>query len=576
MGLNDLVSILRSGSGWLAVLWASLPTAAPALTDPQQEPLTAAVEESVKVLRAWWEGKSEAGAVGEILAPDVSTSAVWPTRLETVTLAGGLTAGRWKPDEEAAIAAGRAEALKRLALPNGPATRTEAKFIKVQANRADGTVQTELLLGIYRFGAGHRHEVRATWKSEWTKTGERYLLKRNSLVAYSELSLAAKEPLLRDRTTAVLPRECAGDAELTQGNFHWRHRIEATLQPDPFGQNGISIADLNGDGRQDVFLAQMGGLRNRVFIQHADGTCADWSAESGLDFLDNTTSALFADFDNDGDQDAAVATAAGLLICENSGAGQFMIRKRFESLPYVFGLSAADFDLDGDLDLYACQYYGDQNAEGDDQPRGSIPVPFPIYDAHNGGRNVLLRNDGKLAFEDATAEAGLDVNNRRFSFASLWDDWDRDGDPDLVVVNDFGRITSYENRGGTFAENSGAIGFGTSGFGMGIAAGDFNRDGWTDLYVANMFSGAGSRITREPEFRGGKDERRVEEFRSMAAGNALYLSEGGRTFREAGEQAGVEMGRWGWGCAAPDLNNDGWEDLLAANGFLTGAAMDDL
>lgn len=561
-------------SRWLAALLAVLPLSSPAVTDPSQEPLAVELEKSVKVLTDWWVGKGTEEAVLGILAERVESEPIWPTELTRSELPGGLEARFWVRPLKVPSSSGPAKVLKLLAFSGLKASRTEAKIVRLEEDKSTGTIQSELILGVYRFEGGRRQEMRLRCRSVWVRQGDRILLKRNELRKYSELILKTKDPFLRDRTTAILPKGSADDPELTQGNFYWRHRIEAMLQPDPFGHNGISVADFNGDGRQDLFLVQMGGLRNRAYFQQVDGTCLDWSAQSGLDFLDNTTSALFVDLDNDGDQDAVLATSSGLLLCANNGTGHFTLQRRLADLRYVFGLSAADYDRDGDLDLYACQYYGDR--KGEDEQRGSIPVPFPIYDANNGGRNVLLRNDGNFVFADVTVEVGLEKNNRRFSYVSLWEDWDRDGDPDLVVVNDFGRLTGYENQEGTFVEDSTAKGFAMSSFGMGVAAADFNRDGWMDLHVSNMFSGAGNRISREPEFRGHKGERRVEEFRSMAAGNTLYLNRAGKTFQEVGQQAGVEMGRWSWGCVAPDLNNDGWEDLLVANGFMTGRDLDDL
>ena len=101
-------------------------------------------------------------------------------------------------------------------------------------------------------------------------------------------------------------------------------------------------------------------------------------------------------------------------------------------------LAAADFDEDGDLDVYACCY----------SQRATSPLmgrPVPYHDANNGGRNLLFRNDGRWRFQDVTRQVGLDENNRRFSFAACWEDYDNDGDLDLYVANDYGRNNLYEN-----------------------------------------------------------------------------------------------------------------------------------
>ena len=77
---------------------------------------------------------------------------------------------------------------------------------------------------------------------------------------------------------------------------------------------------------------------------------------------------------------------------------------------------------------------------------------MPYHDANNGGRNVLLRNDGRWRFSHATVRAGLDVKNRRFSYAAAWEDFDNDGDQDLYVANDFGRNNLYRNDSGRFTD----------------------------------------------------------------------------------------------------------------------------
>ena len=102
----------------------------------------------------------------------------------------------------------------------------------------------------------------------------------------------------------------------------------------------------------------------------------------------------------------------------------------------------ADYDRDGFLDVYLCTYSYFIGASED-----KAGTPTPYHDARNGPPNVLFRNDGHGHFVDVTAEAGLDQNNDRFSFAAAWGDYDEDGWPDLLVANDFGRKNLYHNEG---------------------------------------------------------------------------------------------------------------------------------
>jgi hypothetical protein len=194
----------------------------------------------------------------------------------------------------------------------------------------------------------------------------------------------------------------------------------------------------------------------------------------------------------------------------------------------------------------------------------------PYYDANNGGANALLRNLGNFRFENVTTAAGLEQNNRRFSFAAAWEDYDNDGDPDLYVANDFGRNNLYRNDGGKFTDVAGALGVEDIGAGMSAAWRDFDGDGWVDLYVGNMFSSAGHRVAYQRKFAARHDEQAVRNFQRMARGNALFRNMGPRGFEDVSLDYGVTMGRWAWASQFMDINNDGRPDLVIANGYITG------
>ena len=97
------------------------------------------------------------------------------------------------------------------------------------------------------------------------------------------------------------------------------------------GHNGLSIGDANGDGRDDFYVCEAGSLPNRLYLQQEDGTAIDVSAESGLDWYEDSRSSLFVDLD-DGDQDLVVATIAMIVFCENNGEGVFRAREGFQML----------------------------------------------------------------------------------------------------------------------------------------------------------------------------------------------------------------------------------------------------
>ena len=111
---------------------------------------------------------------------------------------------------------------------------------------------------------------------------------------------------------------------------------------------------------------------------------------------------------------------------------------------------------------------------------------------------------------------------------------------------------------------------------MSVTWGDYDRDGNADIYVSNMFSGAGNRITFQGQFLPGADAETRGHFQRFARGNALFRNRGDGTFEDVSLAAGVSAGRWAWASRFADINNDGYEDLLVGNGFLTQENPDDL
>ena len=113
--------------------------------------------------------------------------------------------------------------------------------------------------------------------------------------------------------------------------------------------------------------------------------------------------------------------------------------------------------------------------------------------------------------------------------------------------------------------------------GMSASWGDFNRDGRLDIYISNMFSAAGNRITFQRQFKPGAPKTMLAQYQRHARGNSLFqagLDGGG--FSDVSVEQGVTMGRWAWGSRFVDLNNDGWEDLVVANGFISTEDTGDL
>ena len=166
------------------------------------------------------------------------------------------------------------------------------------------------------------------------------------------------------------------------------------------------------------------GLPNRLYRNRGDGTFEDVTGKSGVDVLDNTACALFADLRNAGVQDLVVVCASGPLLFLNDGKGKFELKRdafKFARPPQgTFTHAAiADYDGDGLLDIYFCLY---SYYLGLDQ----YHYPVPYFDARNGPPNFLFHNQGDGTFQDRTEAAGLNADNDRYSFACAWGDykWD--------------------------------------------------------------------------------------------------------------------------------------------------------
>jgi hypothetical protein len=222
------------------------------------------------------------------------------------------------------------------------------------------------------------------------------------------------------------------------------------------------------------------------------------------------------------------------------------------------GVALFDHDGDGDLDVFLVN-------------GSSLAGP-----TEKGPRDRLYRNDGNWKFTDVTADVGLDDNNQKFSLAATWEDYDLDGDQDLYVANDFGRNNLYRNDDGHFTDVSAAAGVEDISAGMGVSWGDFDEDGWPDLYVSNMFSSAGKRVTYQRQFQADAQADVLASFQRHARGNSLFKNRGDGSFEDVSVSAGVTMGRWSWGSEFVDIDNDGRQDLVVGNGFVTGDDPHDL
>ncbi len=421
------------------------------------------------------------------------------------------------------------------------------------------------------------HEVRssavvdATWRIVTSETnGEQAQLAAWRMPDVVRQTLTGDKGVkFEDVATQVLSVNPAWEEQLQFGMNTWRRLIDRSLNPDFLGYHGIAVRDVNGDGREDLYVCQPGGLPNLLFQQQPDGTLIDTSAESGVDWLDNSTGALLVDLDNDGDADLAVATRSAFVVMENNGQGQFTLASRMDTLGQGYSPTAADYDLDGDLDILVLRYTADGKI-------GDFPTPHPFHSARNGGANVLLQNQGGLRFLDVTDQSGLGTENYRFSFAASWEDYDNDGDSDLYIANDFGPNQLFRNEGGRFQDQSTGSAAQDWGFGMSATSADYDRDGDMDLYVSSMFSGAGNQVVAQADFNANMPPETRAKYLKMVRGNSLLQNGGTGQFADVTTPMNEGFGGWAWGAKFADFNNDGWEDLYVANGYISQPDTDDL
>jgi enediyne biosynthesis protein E4 len=350
--------------------------------------------------------------------------------------------------------------------------------------------------------------------------------------------------------------------------------------------DAVAAGDFDGDGRLDLFLSHplksdadraalyrnLGDLRfERVKVPALERIAANYTTEGAA------AGGTFVDYDGDGDQDLALAVAWGpsrLLrnLLRETGTASFedvTTRAGVGDHSVSMAVTMLDFDRDGHLDFFVA------NALTTHLPDYATPTPFNFFrlpppeypgdrrmlrfmhngwhSADNGGLNVLYRGRGDGTFEKLDSVA-LGLKETRWSLAVSTVDLNQDGWTDLYIANDFGPDELYLNEQGRhFRRIAGRL-FGEVGKdtykGMNASVADFDRNGWLDVYVSNVHHSL------------------------QAEGSLLWMTFPGRepfvpelkdeaTFRGA-----LNERRFGWGAAAGDLDNDGWPDIVQANGHL--------
>jgi hypothetical protein len=343
-------------------------------------------------------------------------------------------------------------------------------------------------------------------------------------------------------------------------NFvHFKGNNGISINREEFGP-GVCVADFDGDGWQDIYFVNGRDLynrgisvRNALYHNNRDGTFTDVTDKAGVPGTGYGLGCVWGDYDNDGFPDLFVTQYGRNVLYHNNGNGTFsdVTDKAgvagIESGSFHSGATFFDYDRDGKLDIYVGSYV----ALDPGGPRycniGGVRSSCPPS-AYKGSSDALYHNNGDGTFTNVTRAVNiLQPHGKNLSVGAA--DYDNDGWPDLFVANDGLAAYLYHNDGGKgFREIAAPSGMAFSASGslmaaMCISLGDYDNDGWLDLYIS--------------DFQGSSDH--------------LWHNDGKGNFDEVSDEAGITgptHNVLSFGGGFVDYDNDGWLDLFIANGHV--------
>jgi len=338
---------------------------------------------------------------------------------------------------------------------------------------------------------------------------------------------------------------------------HFKGNNGISINREEFGP-GVCVADLDGDGWQDIYFVNGRDLydrgisaRNALYRNNGDGTFTDVTEKAGVPGTGYGLGCVWGDYDNDGFPDLFVTQYGRNVLYHNNGNGTFSdVTDKAgvagtESGAFHSGATFFDYDRDGRLDLYVGSYV----ALGDKRycNLGAVLSSCPPSE-YRGSPDALYHNNGDGTFTNVTVAAKIyQPQGKNLSVGAA--DYDNDGWPDLFVANDGIEAYLYHNEhNGTFKEIGVPSGMALTSQGhtmaaMCISLGDYDNDGWLDLYISDF----------------------------QRSSDHLWHNDGKGFFDEVSDQAGITRPTHdvlSFGGGFFDYDNDGWLDLFIANGHV--------
>jgi enediyne biosynthesis protein E4 len=332
--------------------------------------------------------------------------------------------------------------------------------------------------------------------------------------------------------------------------------------------SGIAFFDYDNDGWLDIYLTNGSRLdahwpagrapTTHLYKNNRDGTFSDVSERSGIARSGWQTGVCIGDYDNDGWDDIYCTFWGRNILFHNNGNGTFTDVTKKVGLEQAHGrwgtgCSFLDYDRDGHLDLFVCNFVKldpdvpiDLNTVQFCQWKGVPTMCGPR--GLPGDTNILYHNNGDGTFTDVSEKAGILKPGPRYSITSVSYDFDNDGWPDIyVAVDSEPSILFKNNHDGTFTDVAVMAGCaynddGHEQAGMGLAVADYDCDGWLDIFKTNFADDTSN----------------------------LYHNNGDGTFSDLSFTAGVGINNKyvAWGAGFIDYDNDGWSDIVQINGHV--------